>query len=450
MYIVGKEIQGYSVVGVNEIGGLSGKDIVIVVKEKVNVAEYYVGIRQAIRNGNRVKLVVVKEFKDNLKAILYMMATHGIYDIYIVDNEGLIDRDYIDKVIKRKATVVELQEFVSGDISAYAELSTILMGIEKMIKDRNIEGLMDFVRLNVNSIENLICVIEYMKHVVDNYEVYNLEGKVSELEKTVKELSNDITNKEATINVLENKVKELKEVIKSKDTEIEELKSNGSRVSVIKSYSEINTALIKCKVKIVLYFKEITPVPYTNSLIDALVQYISLKNLKVKLLVYDDKSSLACIYKPLNIVDSTEYMNKREAYINEVNRFVVSEPNPVILSDILTATNAVDVLVIYDRMYQIKDLVVGNNVKKFFIINSSNDFKVVQNLFRINDKSYVITRENSTIDGDVLDIPKIEDYDGLTSSARLSKYTKVVTTKSKKPLIKTILEKSMIDTLITN
>lgn len=218
----------------------------------------------------------------------------------------------------------------------------------------------------------------------------------------------------------------------------------NSKSPVIKSYPETNISLIKCKTTYIIYFKEISQIPYINSLILNVFEALSIKKLKTKLLVYDSKVGISSIYKPLNIVDSNTYMSKRDFFIKSVDKFVVVEPNPVILDDVLTySADPFDVLIIYDRMRQQNDLVVGNNVVKFYIVNSSKDFKETQQAFNITDKSFIITRSASGVCEGALDIPKIDDYTKLTDSAKLSKYMKAMTS-SNKYLIKTILDKARI------
>ena len=116
-------------------------------------------------------------------------------------------------------------------------------------------------------------------------------------------------------------------------------------------------------------------------------------------------------------------------------------------------------VVIYDRMRGYNDIVSGNNVTKFYVINSTSDFDRIRSKVKIDDTSNVITHLGSSLVkyGDrknikmnnglptFLDIPKIDGYSGLSDSAKINKYLKLSTQQSRLPLIQTIFERSKVE-----
>lgn len=439
-----------------------GNTIIIVVDDNLVDEEqkifhlYYNKVREFILSRNRVILLVVGNGDNELgKALATLMCSYSCYDIYYLDSADILTRDYIETVEERKPTYDEIQTYVGGDIAAYSDINTILIGIESLIRENDLEGLKAFLERHLPSVSKFTESIDYMKAqatVLNTGELQSLVEKLKKetkradevLEKT-KSLLGDTTRENEQ---LEESLEEYKRKLDAallKVEELEGLKQSGS--TAIRTYKEINTALIRCRTKLVIYFKEVSKIPYINSMVLALMDTIKLKGHKVKLLVYDNKCGLSTVYKPLNILGSSDYMSKREAFAGQVEKLVIVEPNPTILNDILTYDNPTnDVVIVYDRMNQVNDLVKGNNVHKFFVINSSKDFKEVQNLLKITDRNSIITREGSGIGQGVLDIPFIEDYSMSTDTAKISKYMKA-TTSSGRPLIKHILDKVRIDAL---
>lgn len=459
-----KVIVNHSIMGFNRVNIEclpKTKDCVVVVvidEEDYNLESYYNSVLDAIKRESRV-ILITKEGGNEIvgKALGCLMALYKCYDIYKVGSLGIVDYGYIDRLLNRKPTYDEIQSFIDPEITSYAEMSTIAIGIDSLVRDGNIEGLKTFLSQHLPSISSFVNTIDYMRKVVETSNGNELVKSLEDLKKSLEDrekkydeirkmyekdkIKFDEVNKELELQSIQ-----LKTAL-SKAEDLQSMASTGN--PIIKSYSEINTSLIKCKAKIVLYFKEVTAVPYINSLVVNLMESIKLRKLRVKLVVYDVKSNMNAIYKPLNIVSSTEYMSKRNMLVGTSEKFVVVEPNQIIIDDILKySANPYDVVIVYDRMKQLNDIVVGNNVTKFFVINSSKDFMEMQSALKIVDKSFIITNSASKIGKEVLDIPNIPDYKGLTETAKLSRYNKLMTSISGKPLIRTITEKARIESII--
>ena len=161
------------------------------------------------------------------------------------------------------------------------------------------------------------------------------------------------------------------------------------------------------------------------------------------------------------MVGSAEYLANKAVFLKSTERLVVVEPNPMIIEDVLTyASPAFDVVIIYDRLKQGNDIVTGNNIQKYFVINSYKDYVESKNILKITDTSHIITHTGGTLHSGVkytdgsptkvhvpkerLDIPKIDGYDRITDTAKVSKYMKLVSSISNKPVIGSIFERMRI------
>ena len=459
-YIVNGKISGMESKQVTDKELVETKDSLVVVildsGTSDKLYEYYSSIKNIILSGNKLVLINVARESNISKTISTLLSSYRCYNIYEVSNISLITEEYINDIEFREPTYEEVQTFIGGDVTAYSDISNILIGVESLVREGNLTGLQVFLEQHLNSISSLTEVFDYMKIVVDATNSGDLQGKIERLrdslENALTELEDTkVLNKET--NIEKSKLKEdltasQKELTKALADVTELRRKDGESSPVLKTYTELNTSLIKCKVKLVIYFKEVTQVPYINSLIIALMEAMKLRKLRAKLVIYDSRNGIPGIYKPLNVIGSSEYMNKRTAFTGKIEKFVVVEPNQIILDDILTYTaEPYDVVIVYDRMRQANDIVVGNNVHKFFVVNSSADYNETRGILKINDRSTIITRPGSSIGNDVLDIPEIEDYAKSTDTAKTSKYLRAVTVNSNKILIQAILDKVRIDAI---
>ena len=126
---------------------------------------------------------------------------------------------------------------------------------------------------------------------------------------------------------------------------------------------------------------------------------------------------------------------------------MVVEPNPAILTETIQCVNPeIPILIIYDRLRKEESIIEGNNVTKFFVINSSNDYLEASKKMSMN-KQFIITRTGSTIGPECLNIPTIPNYTDkeTTPSARVAKYLKLQAEGNKKLVIQTILDAARIN-----
>ncbi len=456
-YIINHSIEGYEK---SEIGNtvLVGKDniVILVLDESTSdrLIDYYDSLIKIMVSGAKVFIIIVGKESKIRKSICILAANYRNYNIYKVDSKNTITKEYINTIIDREPTIDEVQSFVGGDISGYSDISTILLGIDDLISHGDMEGLKGFIEGHINSIENLTSVIDYMKKIVDNNSSNELMDRINELQQSLKDLTEKFEQTEAENNKIkdenlklqgdsETAKKTLSKVMSEKQSLEKQLSSSGP---VIQTYSEIKTNLIKCKTSSIIYFKEISYVRYVNSFVMNLLGIIKLNKNNVKMIIYDTNVGINT-YGSLNIVSGNDFLAGKRTFLTKVEVLVAVEPNQAILTTILESINPeFDVVIVYDRMKKVENIVEGNNVVKYYVINSNKDFEEASKKLKITDKSMVITRPECTIGPEALNIPEIENYTmpKTTDAARLSKYKRLQSAGSNKLLFDTILEKARI------
>ena len=455
-YIINHEVNGYKTLGIEDSETILSPDnsVVIVLDESTNGAngllEYYEAVTKMIINRVKVYIIIVGTESNIRNAICNLCANYRNYNLYKVDSKLTISEEYIDEILDREPTIDEVQAFIGGDISGYADLNIIVAGIEDLCRRGELDGLKNFVERHIKSIENFTSISDYMKKIVDTSNSKELLSRLDELKLKVKEAESKLDKSESTVKSLTEVNQSLMTANEANKAELSKLMSSNkeleqqvsSRAPVIQTYSEINTSVNKCKVPSIIYFKEVSYIPYVNSMVSALMDIMNVFSKKAKLLIYDSRVGLANLYKPLSIVDSQEFFNNKSNYVQVVNKFVVAEPNQSILQSVIE--NYYDVLIIYDRMRQPTPLISGNNVTNFYIINSNKEYNAVRQQLKILDPSYVITRENSSIGQSTLNIPTLDDYSIATDTAKVNKYMKLQSSGNNKPLIDTILKAARV------
>lgn len=470
-YLVNENIHGYEKITCEDLDKTnnSGNLFVIIIDKSCDgdVNKYYKLINSALRNNNRVILISINDENKIFKTLASLMTTFYSYDIYQVEEKESISAPYLLKLEERHPDITEVQTYISGDVTSYSDITTILFGIESLVDEGNIDALKSFIEEHITSIENLTTAINNMKKTCDIFNSNELIDAVNDLKEREHKLNKTIEEKDKTLEEIKydrdsNKVevenlKRENEKLKNKNNDLKAQNESGS--AVIKSYKEINTQLIQCKTKLILYFKEISYVRYMNSLVNVIMNILETRKLKSKLLIYDSHSEMYASYKPLQVITGADYVSAKGNLISKTQRFIVAEPNPTILQDILTSEQCFDVVIVYDRMHSLTDIVAGNNVTKLFVMNSSKEYKELQGALKITDTSHIITQSTNSLNKanikdnepsqkrQFLDIPMIENYNANTDSGKISKYMKLVTQFKKVLLVDTIIKMARIDTL---
>lgn len=461
-YIVNSTVHGYTTLDINDIEKAStvkNSFVAIVINKDLEdrLHEMYMLTDTLVRGLNNVNLISVEDDNEVLRPLACLMVAFKCYGIYTVDGLDDINSNFLMAVEERTPDITEVQSFIGGDITAYNDLATFLYGIETLVGEGNLDALKKYLDDNINNIVNLSITVDNMKTKCGLINSNDLINQIEDLRESNDDLVHQIEQQidagrqaKAEAGKLKEAITTLKQEKQAMATKIDSLESTASSSdgSIIKTYSECNTKLIKCKTNFIIYIKEISYVPYVNTLVSQLFMTITeFRHLRAKLVIYDTRG-LCSIYKPLPILSGREYVENRDMLVNKTPKFVMTEPNQSVIEDILTSEQNFDVVIVYDRMREDTDIVSGNNVTKFFVIGSSKDYLELKDRLKINDTSSIITRTGSRIEGDVIDIPSIEKFSsGITDSARTSKYMKLICTSTGEPVMETIFKKSQVSSL---
>lgn len=467
-YLINSDLHGYNKQEINSFDASDVKDslIITVVNKSCDdkVCAYYKMVRNALSNFNRVILIGVDDENRVFKTLACLMTTYRAYDIYTVDSEESLSIKEVLAMEDRHPDLTEVQTYIGGDVTAYSDMSAILFGIESLVSEGNSDKLKEYLNEHMLSIENLTSTLDSMKKTCDIFNSDELIDKINKLVEEKKELSAEIDVKDTKLKGLEYDKTKLKVDYETLQRENRKIVSEKEAMeasanlggNVLKAYKPIKTPLIHCRTKIVLYFKEISYVQYVNSLVTHLLYMLtSVMKIKAKLLIYDTQTNMYSSYGSLRIVSSQAYISSKHGLISKNKAFVVSEPNSSIIKDVLESDQSFDVVIVYDRMKNPIDVVEGNNVYKFFVINSSQEFSKMYKELKIKDLDYVITRPGSTIglhekdtfEGSYIDIPSIDDYSKATNSAKLSKYIRLASMNDKQNILNKIQKLANIDSM---
>lgn len=458
-YSVGLNIDGLNMVDIEaaEISNLKDETIVLYLGEESSkrLYSYYVGVRGLLVRGNRIITLVGEDSKIQ-KQICMLLVTYDNYDIYEIDGDKQVDLAYVTTLQERQPTVEEIELFIGSDISAYGELNTILAQMSDLAKDNNIDGLTKLVCDQVLNLESAVNVVDYIKRIADTSQT-NLSTVVGQMKENIGKLSSELDNTKSLLNSAELELSRYKSDVadfkadnnslKRKYADLEE--KMGKSGQVIRSYTSLNTSIIKCKVQSILYFKEISKPAYINTFITQLFDKLTkIEKLSVKLVIYDNNVKYN-IYKPLSIVDSNFYMQNKESVIERNPKMVVTEPNENLLEAIVK--HPYDVVIIYDRLGQKDDIISGNQVYKFYTAASRNDAEACKKSDPKATNDRIIGHANM-MEGS-LGLQWIEEYnDKASDSKKLLMYLQMenVSNGLNVKIIDYVMSISNIDAIIAN
>lgn len=406
---------------------------------------YYNSIKAMLKNNVKVFIVMVAETSKIRGSICNLMQLFGNYNVYQVPDENFISSAYLDTLPERTVTYDEMAQYLQNDIVAYDDMDTVLQGVQECINRNDAEGLKTLIEGHLPTIEAAPTVFSQMKNSIDQANSGVLQDKIANIKAQLEEANElnekkqtEIRQRESTIDDLNSSLKDARRQLTQTKADMEELKLQVQNAGpAIRSYQTVKTQLLKCKTEHIIYIKEISRIPYINSFVLMLQEMIKQFRYTSKLLIYDNTSQAQVTYGNMQQVDSAAFESNKAVLLNKTPKFVVTEPAPQILKDILQSINPqFDVLIIYDRMKQATDLVEGNNVYKFWVVNSFNDYNTTKNLFKVDRTDTIITRPASRIAPDVIDIPRIKAYEAETQdNGKFAKYKGVQTTICKQPLM---------------
>lgn len=424
------DIAGFQ--GIQLEDEVKSSNIVVVLDDttKGKLYEYYTNIKKFLTNGNRIYLVVVKDETDIDKSIETLCITYDNYDIYEVDDRSRVTEGYVQSILERNPTIEEVETFVSSNSVAYSRISDILCEIDKAIKNDDIEQATEVIYNNKDLIEQFPPVFDYMKKSVDIANM-GIVAKVEELEKEKIGLLDQAATKSAEIEEHKNRANELEKKINELNSEIEDNKKNYARLEneikstgkMITMYSPLKLNSIKTGVRAIIYFKEITPVQYINTLVTSIHDYVStILRMKTKLIIYDQPGDFSQVYTPIPIIDNAAYFRSCEDVKSVYPKVVFIETNPVYISDILKSHY--EVIIIYDRLKKNTNIVDGSIVNQFNVIGSLSHIVKLESQGIKMDKSRIITNLGSC--KECISIPTIQEYKTKSKAAKLTAYAKLM------------------------
>ena len=450
-YIVNESVMGCERVEITDEKLINDKDQLVYVVLNESTADasclktYYNSIKAMLKNNVKVFIVMVAETSKIRGSICNLMQLFGNYNVYQVPDENFISSAYLDTLPERTVTYDEMAQYLQNDIVAYDDMDTVLQGVQECINRNDAEGLKTLIEGHLPTIEAAPTVFSQMKNSIDQANSGVLQDKIASIKAQLEEANElnekkqtEIRQRESTIDDLNSSLKDARRQLTQTKADMEELKLQVQNAGpAIRSYQTVKTQLLKCKTEHIIYIKEISRIPYINSFVLMLQEMIKQFRYTSKLLIYDNTSQAQVTYGNMQQVDSAAFESNKAVLLNKTPKFVVTEPAPQILKDILQSINPqFDVLIIYDRMKQATDLVEGNNVYKFWVVNSFNDYNTTKNLFKIDRTDTIITRPASRIAPDVIDIPRIKAYEAETQdNGKFAKYKGVQTTICKQPLM---------------
>lgn len=429
-YIINHQVQGYIDLSTDgeTIHSLRDSLVITVLDENSNgkLYSYYSGIRSLIVNNNKVILLLIGSAAHFRKQLSMLLVSYGNYNVYTLDEKAIIDREYLATIEAREPSEEEVMQFVGSDITAYSEINNILLNMTSKVEEADIDGLREVVEKYKDSIEGFVDIIDYMKKVVDRANSGESEKQLASLRDKIDKLEDDLSAakkqvqeaKHETELALEDKDTLKREAFQAKQKVNDLQERLNSKEPILTTYTELQTQMIRCNAKVILYFKEVSHISYMASMLTKMCEALTkMRKLKVKLMVYDTKHSLLSAYKPIPVIGSNEFMTNKDSIVNKLDKLVVVEANQAIIESVLKADW--DVVIIYDRLRQVSDIVSGNNVYKFWVMNSMTEFRALFNTFKIDERN-VISRPGVFPGG--IAISEIKEYKTHTPSAKLASW----------------------------
>jgi len=450
-YVVGINLEGYKNIDISDndtIKSIKESIVIVLLDSNSNnkLQAYYKGLKQLILNGNRPVLLMLNEESNIRKQLCMLMALYEKNDMYTVQSKNLLTQGYVEEMLKRSPTEEEIESYIGVEIRNYSKLNDILMELSKSVQDMDQAKALSTIANNILGIESSVQLIDDLRKITDDVSSGKIADKLKKLKSDTESMQNQIKvlkdNSDNLTRQLNEKIeaegKLQKEVLTLKNSVEKDANSNGPTISI---YDEIQTSLYKCKVKSIIYFKEVTYVRYVNSLVHYLMTFMKAGGLRVKLLIYDNKKALTEMYKEVYTVSASDYINHRADAFNQKEKVLVIEPHPAIIEDVIKSDY--DVVIIYDRLKQAKDIVVGNCVYKYWVVNSRKEYDAINRDYKVNPE-HVITRPDVVNNSIVL--VTIHDYVDRTDGSKSQAYRSMAN--NKKIIFDSILSRTHVKALM--
>lgn len=449
-YIIGINVIGYETINVWDKPNISGDTIIIVLSEEIeSLSSMYTYVKDTIIRKNNVILIGVEKTQQ-FSVLATLMVSLGVNNVYIVDDVDNITIAYLEAVEKRNPTYVEVAQYIGGEIIAYNKIVEVLMQIENIIADCKIDTLVSYVNDNYETIDNMTVALDFMKKQADLTNSAELIEQINTISRQLKETSEnlDVTKadieqyikKDAENTNAVSKLESDKKELMNKINMLEEQLKAGT--SVMTYYNEINLSYIKHKIQRVLYFKELTYVIGTASLVSAIETLLGgARKMRVKTVIYDNATDIYETYvdRGIKVIGSSNMSANREALTGK-STCVITEPNQAITNEIVTAPDGFDILIVYDKMRKYTDVISGNNVTKIYVTPSRAEIESLRKKIDITISDMILTKSNSDIykiedipnKKNIFNIVNVDGYSAQTESAKASKYIKMASADNEK------------------
>ena len=460
-YIIGYNFSEYEKINIKDVNGiLENMDQTeevefIIILDKIKQAElfdYYNVMSLMLKKNVDVFLIYTSGNKE-WKPLAMLMASYDRWDVYRAETLDSINTEYLKNIEKRRPTYREESIVNGAEIVGYNKIGIIVLGIANLVKNKDTEGLKKFISQYENEIDGIVMALDYMKSIVDKSNKSELERQLDNKEKENLELYDKIVDleKEKKLSAIELRdlkknfeaTKEKLRIAEGKVITAEAVNEAGATGSVT-DYPELNTMQLNSKIGRIIYFKEISSIPYMSSFVWALVEQLKIYKVKVKLIIYDYDFDKKNGYEGIPVCDSKEFINNKRNLVEKAEKLVMTEPNPTVISEIARCLPAYDVVIIYDKMHRKKDVITGSTVKKFYVCSSKRDYDLGCKDFGIKRVEDVFMLSGSTLGGKYLDIQKIDNYSLCTNNAKISKYMKSMGSRTGESIAKTILTESHV------
>lgn len=441
------QIDGYETC-VGHMENIEDIESLVVISDgsNLNLADSYKFVKEALLREKQVYMISVGGIGKEARQLCMLMVSYNCYNVYSVDDVYDIDDEFMEMIESRKCTIAEVETYVGADIAAYPEMSKMLLKLKEYINAGEVNGILKYVDSNSDKIGAMAGLIDYMKGLIDELSsnMENNSNEVARIARLAEEKENKLTTQ---LNELKKALQTAdvesgvqKKAIADRDAKIEILEneksiaqstpqptSSMSGDKVVMSYTTLNVDIMvgqalsgsgrNPKVTEIIYFKEVRPCKYINSLVVNLLKYLQ-KSVNAKLLIYDDDCDFNYLYRPLPVINMQLYVNNKNELMAKHDKWVVVEPSRAIIEDVLMDT---EVVIIYDRLKRKDDIVAGRKVHKYWVVNSLTD---VKNLGKIDGITVDMTKVISYkgLSRACIAINDVKEYKRMTPSGKLSAY----------------------------
>lgn len=414
------------------------ENIVLTIDEKsltlTKAAEACEVIAEARQKGYQAA-VCFKQYlgkSEELRLVFMGMVSNNDFSIIEVDDLNDVDMEYAESVLEYEVDIEELKIILGPELGGFAQ---------QLLDDAD-NPVNKLVSSLIATTVKAACTVSNETDTANE----ELEAKVRGLEASLTELRMKTADSVGKAENYKKCVDEQAIVIKKQNSELDELRdklkltneklssfssSFGGQISGV-SYIEMNVDKLKTRlttqharidVDHVIYFKELTPCNYINSFIANFVQYIKInKKRNVICLIYDDAEFNKHKYGKLKRLNGSTFTANQS--LKGESMVVVTDAAPQILEEALITHS---IVIVYDRMGAMPDIVIGRNVHKFAVVNSQKEMLEVKRETQLKSEQFLTSFGTNK---DTLSVRQIREYKQMSQGGRLMSYANMVCTKN--------------------